>query len=62
MRRLFCIVWLGLVLTASAGCQGWDIGAHWIGDGNTDPDSQTALSDGGVGRDVARSVVGGSDR
>jgi len=62
MRSLLCITWLGLALTASVGCQGWDVGAHWLGDGNTDPDSDTAASDQGVGRDVARSVVGGTQR
>jgi len=60
MRRLLCITWLGMALAASIGCQGWDMGAHWLGDGNSDPDSQTAMSDRGVGRDVARSVVGGA--
>ena len=62
MRQLLCILWIGWMVLAAAGCQGWDIGTHWLGDGNSDPDSDVAVSDRGVGRDVARSVIRGTER
>ena len=62
MRDVMCILWIGLAVLCMAGCEGWDVGTHWLGDGNSDPGSDTAVSDRGVGRDVARSVVTGPER
>jgi len=39
------------------GCQGWDLGGHWLGDGNADPSDESGInSDSGLGQDAAQRI------
>lgn len=55
-RAVILVLLGGLWLSVSAGCEGWDVGTHWIGDGNREPDpgDGRALSDTGAGQDAAK--------
>ncbi len=62
MRYFFCIMWIGVMVLSLGGCQGWEVGPRWLGDGGSDPDDRAALSDSGVGRGVSQSVIQGTKR
>lgn len=55
-RRLAWLCLAGAMLLALGGCQGWEVGTRWLGDGGGDPDQRQALSDRGFGKAITRSV------
>lgn len=54
MCRGFAAMPLALAAGVMVGCRGWDMGGHWLGDGNSDADEARLSSDTPAGRDAAQ--------